>query len=65
MSGCTVKILETKDIRHRASEQGVVIGKIQTVQVLNEDGVEVRREQNRFWYRWETGKLDHVDTVPA
>ena len=49
------KLISERDVRHNdATGNGVVIGKVQTVEVNGQ------RFEVDLWYQWETGKLHHV-----
>jgi hypothetical protein len=51
------KVISDREVLHRADTRGVVITRVQTVEMAG------RRFENRTWANWETGETHHIDSV--
>jgi chitodextrinase len=50
-------VISDSEIRHRSDTRGVVITRVQKIEVNG------RTFEARYWTQFETGALDHIDSV--
>lgn len=54
----TAKILSDKDVLHRGETRGVVVTRVQEIEVGD------TRFTVRYWSNFDTGNLHHIESVP-